>query len=132
MTLLLLFSGAAAAGPVTPTDDGAHGPYGGRGGKWEYDRPYLSEYAEALRLAFQKKDPERVEELAEKIVELALGVPVEAPRVQQIIDVSDRLRHAQQLEMQAIRALVRTLVIRARAFDRFLQDEEDAEMLLLG
>ena len=128
--LLFLFS-ASAASPATPTDSGTRGPYYGRG--FEYDRAYLSEYAEALRRAVQKNEPKKAKKLAKEIIEIAEAVPpqYQTPQMQGLAAVASRLRHLDQLDTRTVLALVRTMIVRARAIERAL-DDEDAEILLLG
>jgi len=130
--LLFLFS-ASAASPATPTDSGTLGPYYGHGHKFEYDRPHLSEYAEALRRAVQKNELKKAKELAEEIIEIADAIPpqYQAPQMRGLVDVASRLRHVDQLDTRTVLALVRTMIVRARAIERAL-DDEDAEILLLG
>lgn len=105
-------------------------------GRWPkdflYDRPYLAEYAEALRKAVAVKKLEKAEEIAEKIVEVALGQPTAPLQFQGVIDIASRLRDLDRLEQRVRLSLARSLVIRAKAADLALRDEEDVEMLLLG
>ena len=109
---------------------------GGHGGKkrkkeFEYDRPYLSEWAELLRNHVQNRKIKQAEEVAEQIVEAI--EPSQAPQLVPLIDVAVRLQDISHLEQKIRLNLARTLVLKAKAAERALQiDDEEAELLLMS
>src|SRR5262245_23426496 len=124
--------GNGEAPPVIVTEIVTAGGHGRkRKREFEYDRPYLSEWAELLRKHVQNRKIEKAEEVAERIVEAI--EPSQAPQLVPLIDVAVRLQDISHLEQKIRLNLARTLVLKAKAAERALQiDDEEAELLLMS
>jgi hypothetical protein len=111
---------------------GAGGGGGRRRRQFEYERAYLAEYAEALRRAVARRDEQRAAELAEEIVEIAHDEPaLVMPQAQLVVETASKLQQLEALDRKMQVELAQLLVLRARAVDQALE-EDDAEVFLVS
>lgn len=107
-----------------------------RQNKFIYDRPYLADFAEALRKAVQRGDDERAQELAHEIakkaVEVAAAEEALSAPLSRLLETAGKLELLESVTSRTKLQLARTLVLRAKIVDRMREEEEDEDILLMS
>ena len=126
-------------GPAPPTGEEEAFSIGGNKGetaRFDYDRPHLFEFAQALRRAHRKHDVEQTQQIAKKVVQIAREElsPLVLPQIDELIDTASRLQQLRQMDSRIQGDQIKTLLLLARHIEeeRSRLDEEDVELALLS
>jgi hypothetical protein len=104
-------------------------PPGKSGGRWSYDRPYLWEWAQALREAAAARNAPEARTIVKAMEERF--APIDDKHARYVADLANEIAKAQAIEVRLNKKIAESIVLRTKIIGDEL-DDEDAETLLLS